>query len=82
VTAVTVPNAVPGKLASITTTPEFAMTRPNRECREMHRPAEVLYDAELDAVSGGMMPLMATVTTNLANMRHEMLKSVAQNLRA
>lgn len=25
---------------------------------------------------------MATVITNLANMRHEMLKSVAQNLRA
>ena len=25
--------------------------------------------------------LMATVITNLANMRHEMLKSVAQNLR-
>lgn len=34
---------------------------------------------QLDAVSGG---LMASVLSNLANMRHEMLKTVANNLRA
>lgn len=40
--------------------------------------AEELNEAELDEVTGGM----ATVITNLANMRHEMLKAVAQNLRS
>ena len=49
------------------------MTRPNKECHEMNRPDEALCAAELDAVSGG---------SNLANMRHESLKAVAQNLRA
>jgi hypothetical protein len=34
---------------------------------------------QLEVVSGG---LMATVIANLANMRHESLKAVAQNLRA
>ena len=36
-----------------------------------------LTDDALSSVSGG-----ATVITNLAQMRHEMLKSVANNLRA
>jgi hypothetical protein len=34
---------------------------------------------QLEAVSGG---LLATTLSNLANMRHEMLKTVANNLRA
>ena len=38
-----------------------------------------LSDIDLDHVSGG---LLATTITNLANMRHEMLKAVANNLRA
>ena len=42
--------------------------------------AEELSEAELDQVAGGTV--MATVVTNFANMRHEMLKAVAQNLRA
>ena len=58
------------------------MTKPNNEHREVRHPADTLCAAELDAVSGGATPAMATVITNLANMRHEMLKSVAQNLRA
>jgi hypothetical protein len=69
-------------LAGITTAREFAMTRSNKDCREIYSGAEALCDAELDAVSGGTTSLMATVITNLANMRHEMLKAVAQNLRA
>ena len=36
-----------------------------------------LCSAELDAVNGGSVRLV----TNLANMRHEMLKSIANNLR-
>lgn len=59
------------------------MTMLNSERRELDRPADALCDVGLDRVSGGgTMALMATVITNLANMRHEMLKSVAQNLRA
>ena len=58
------------------------MARPNKECREMNRPDEALCAAELDEVSGGTTLRMATVITNLANMRHEALKAVAQNLRA
>ena len=34
---------------------------------------------QLEAVSGG---LLATMLSNIANMRHEMLKTVANNLRA
>jgi hypothetical protein len=44
-----------------------------------------LQDEELDSVTGGAdkeKPLMATVVTNLTNMRHEMLKAVANNLRS
>jgi len=42
----------------------------------------VLGDAELDAVvGGGDKAVLTTVMTNLANMRHEMLKAVANNLR-
>lgn len=37
-----------------------------------------ILDEELDQVSGGT----ATTLSNLANMRHEMLKAVANNLRA
>ena len=40
-----------------------------------------LNDEQLKTVSGGATT-MASVLTNLANMRHEMLKAVAQNLRA
>jgi hypothetical protein len=58
------------------------MNRSNNECRKAHLPAEKLCDAELDAVTGGgMMELMGQMLTNLANMRHEMLKGIAQNLR-
>jgi hypothetical protein len=38
-----------------------------------------LRDTKDHEVRGG---LLATVLTNLANMRHEMLKAVAQNLRS
>lgn len=38
-----------------------------------------LKDDQLTAVSGG---LIATVLTNIANMKHESLKAIAQNLRA
>jgi hypothetical protein len=41
-------------------------------------PGELNLD-QLEAVSGG---LMATIISNLANMRHEMLKTVANNLRS
>jgi hypothetical protein len=39
---------------------------------------------QLEAVSGGdqKSALLATTLSNLANMRHEMLKTVANNLRA
>jgi hypothetical protein len=37
---------------------------------------------ELEAVSGGGQQLTTTMISNLANMRHEMLKTVANNLRA
>jgi hypothetical protein len=41
-------------------------------------PGELNLD-QLEAVSGG---LLATMLSNIANMRHEMLKTVANNLRA
>ena len=41
-------------------------------------PGELNVD-QLEAVSGG---LLATMLSNIANMRHEMLKTVANNLRA
>lgn len=47
--------------------------------------ADELGAAELDAVIGGTVnggsALMTSVLTNIANMRHEMLKSIANNLR-
>jgi hypothetical protein len=47
--------------------------------------ADELGAAELDAVNGGSVKggstLMTSVLTNIANMRHEMLKSIANNLR-
>ena len=42
---------------------------------------EALTEAELDQVAGGKPGLLATTLSNLANMRHEMLKAVANNLR-
>jgi hypothetical protein len=60
---------------------EFSMTKPNNERREAHLPVRELSATEPDAVSGGTTPLAATVVTNLANMRHETLKAVVQNLR-
>lgn len=57
------------------------MTRPNNERHELHHTAEALCDAELEAVSGGKGSLMTTVLTNIANMKHESLKAIAQNLR-
>jgi hypothetical protein len=42
-------------------------------------------DEEADrtkSMASSQEPLLATVITNLANLRHEMLKAVAQNLRA
>lgn len=41
-------------------------------------PEGEISEDELEQVSGGM----ATTISNLANMRHEMLKAVANNLRA
>lgn len=41
-----------------------------------------LQDEELETVSGGSNNLLSTTLTNLANMRHEMLKAVANNLRS
>ena len=57
------------------------MSTLNNEHHEPHRPAEALCDAELDATSGGMLDQLIQIMTNLANMRHESLKAVAQNLR-
>jgi hypothetical protein len=58
------------------------MTSPNKEHREATRPAHELCAAELDTVTGGgMMKLMGQTLSNLANMRHESLKAIAQNLR-
>jgi hypothetical protein len=51
-----------------------------QESRQALLKSEELGEAELDEVAGGTV--MATVITNLANMRHEMLKAVANNLRA
>jgi hypothetical protein len=45
--------------------------------RNKHPSKDELQDETLDAVTGG-----TTVVTNLANMRHEMVKTVANNLRA
>lgn len=45
--------------------------------RNKHPSKDELQDEKLNAVTGG-----ATVVTNLANMRHEMLKAVANNLRS
>lgn len=50
------------------------------ETRAAEQSSGDLSDADLDHVSGG--GLLATTITNLANMRHEMLKAVANNLRA
>jgi len=53
-----------------------------RENLTAFNPGRVLGDAELDAVVGGdNAAVMTTVMTGLANMRHEMLKAVANNLR-
>jgi bacteriocin-like protein len=41
-----------------------------------------LSDDELDTVSGGKDAPLATTLSNIANMRHEMMKTVANNLRA
>ena len=41
-----------------------------------------LRDEELEPVSGGNKSLLCTTMTNLASMRHEMLKAVANNLRS
>ena len=57
------------------------MTGPNNERYELHHTAEALCDAEIDSVSGGKGSLMTTVLTNIANMKHESLKAIAQNLR-
>jgi hypothetical protein len=57
------------------------MSTLNNERHELHRPAEAICDAELDAASGGMMDQLIQIMTNLANMRHESAKAVAQNLR-
>jgi hypothetical protein len=47
--------------------------------------ADELGAAELDAVNGGTVnggsALMTSVLTYIANMHHEMLKSIANNLR-
>ena len=47
--------------------------------------AYALTTDDLDALNGGTVndrtALLATLLTNLANMRHEMLKSIANNLR-
>ena len=51
-----------------------------KQSRSKRNPAvKDLTPLDTKAVKGG---LMATVITNLANMRHEMLKAVAQNLRS
>ena len=46
------------------------MSTLNNERHELHRPAEAICDAELDAASGGMMDQLIQIMTNLANMRH------------
>jgi len=46
---------------------------------EMEPTAGELSIDELDAVNGG--GVLSTLLTNLANMRHEMMKSIVNNLR-
>ena len=55
---------------------EAGQPKPDRNEETIDR--DELKDDELDQVSGGT----GTMVTNLANMRHEMLKAVANNLRA
>ena len=57
------------------------MSTLNNERHQLRRPAEALCDTELDLVNGGASPQLAPTMSQLANMRHEMLKSVAQSLR-
>ncbi len=52
--------------------------RATRKPAVEHLPPPRLPDEELASVAGAA----STVLSNLANMRHEMLKAVAQNLRA
>ena len=57
--------------------PKKEVSKPDANLDESRDPDE-LRDDELDETSGGML---TTTLSNLANMRHEMLKSVANNLR-
>ena len=56
-----------------------------RRSRRLHPSSSICWmrneDDQLKSVAGGATT-MATVVTNLSSMRHEMLKAVAQNLRA
>jgi hypothetical protein len=68
---------------------ETTMTKINSDIREPNNETAELTTAELDAVNGGTVAHTHPQTTtpegpmtNLANMRHEMLKAVAQNLRS
>ncbi|MFY9957736.1 hypothetical protein [Bradyrhizobium sp.] len=56
---------------------ELSAEEPGHDRREIVS-TELNLD-QLEAVSAG---LLATTLSNLANMRHEMLKTVANNLRA
>jgi hypothetical protein len=58
-------------MPEITDTTELSPDQPDTELNLDH----------LEAISGGDKP-MTTTLSNVANMRHEMLKTVANNLRA
>ena len=59
------------------------MTRPNNERHELHHSAEALCDAEIDSVSGGATEQdVNQLLSALMWMRHEISKTIVQNLRA
>ena len=57
--------------------PELAASDATTPTTTPPRPSAELTDDDLDKVSGGF----TNIVTNIANMKHESLKGIAQNLR-
>ena len=51
------------------------------ECRKLHRPAQELSGAELDAVNGGKYMMLGTLFADAVRKHDEMLQSIARNIR-
>lgn len=77
-TAITVSNSCPVKMLGILGKPEFAMTKPSNERRELHRSTHELRATELDAVNGGSW---FKYLSDILKGQSDTLKSIAQNLR-